>query len=643
MDNFRKSQGIAPSGVGAMQDFDHKSLMMLGLDFWPSEDTNDRNKKAKMIAAYAVYDQRFCDNLSKILKKRINYLMSPSETNDNYRSNSQQSDDFIHLSPMPFIRFPNWYSCPSCNTMRFIDKHEREDAYCDNNKSSCAKLPHYRRPKLVPIRFIIASSEGHITNFPFREWVHKGKTDCVKTMYFKSTTRAGLAGTLIECSCGKKRTMAGSMNLDNENIKKCFINEKMPADMPWLNKMNQDPTEASFRTVQRGSSSAYMPVVKNSVLIPPYTSSIHKYIDDRNNWNNITSLLSIGTNKFINDKYHMHDSTKEAIIALSKGHGFNFDQEEFLFEIIKKYENSENDSSIQEKELTDTEFRYFEYKELLGSRPDEFDRDDFDLELQNMDHFTSNVRKFVNKVVLVTRLVETRALIGFSRLKPATDIKNLLPISNYYKDWLPGMKFPGEGIFIQLNMKQVHSWEQSLKAKDMEKILNGNISKLIKEMRLTFIRDMKDQISIRFIMLHTLAHLLIKQITFDCGYDASSIKERIYCKMKSNDPDMAGILIYTAGTDSEGALGGIVEQGRPEKFINTLKNAIKNSQICSHDPLCMENTTQGINGLNAAACYACTLLPEIACEENNLLLDRRSIIGDFEDPEYGYFSEFINL
>jgi len=259
-----------------------------------------------------------------------------------------------------------------------------------------------------------------------------------------------------------------------------------------------------------------------------------------------------------------------------------------------------------------------------------------------MSKFGIKFREFIEKVVLVKRLVETKAFIGFTRLEPINDIRTLLPISNSPKDWLPGMKFPGEGIFLKFNMEKINLWENNLKAQNIEKNLNEHIKSLINEYKITFIRDMKDKISVRFLLIHTLAHLLIKQITFECGYDSSSVKERIYCKMKEGDPDMAGLLIYTAGSDAEGALGGLVEQGRSDKFINTLTNAIENAQICSHDPLCMENVKQGINGLNAAACHACTLLPEIACEENNLLLDRRTILGDFDDPAYGYFSEFIN-
>jgi len=321
MDSFRKSQGISPFGIGAIVDFENKSLMMLGLDFWPSEIA-ENVRKQKMRESYAVYDERFTLNLSKLLKRKISYFMTPSESKDN--SDKYKSiDEATHLSSMPFIRFPNWYSCPKCKAMKFIHSHERGLVPCDNNETRnntdfrpCKKS--FRPPILIPVRFIIASSEGHITNFPFRKWVHGPKDDCAQRMYLTSTTRAGLAGTVIECACKKRRSMANSMNFNNENIKKCFFYEKMPADMPWLNKLDQGPTEASFRVVQRGASSAYMPVVKSSVLIPPYTNAIHKYINDIRNWTNIKASLKLEVNKLINNEFHINEIIKSQIIVRIK-------------------------------------------------------------------------------------------------------------------------------------------------------------------------------------------------------------------------------------------------------------------------------------------------------------------------------------
>ena len=82
------------------------------------------------------------------------------------------------------------------------------------------------------------------------------------------------------------------------------------------------------------------------------------------------------------------------------------------------------------------------------------------------------------------------------------------------------------------------------------------------------------QINPFFIAMHTFAHLLIKKLCFDCGYGSSSLKERLYF---SSNPEsrMNGVLIYTSSGDSEGSLGGLVRQGKPEYLGRLVKNAIE--------------------------------------------------------------------
>jgi hypothetical protein len=70
--------------------------------------------------------------------------------------------------------------------------------------------------------------------------------------------------------------------------------------------------------------------------------------------------------------------------------------------------------------------------------------------------------------------------------------------------------------------------------------------------------------------------------------------------------------------------------------------ALRNAAICSSDPLCIESTGQGTNALNLAACHACALLPETSCEEGNLLLDRRLVIGSPENAKIGFLNSLGN-
>ena len=79
-----------------------------------------------------------------------------------------------------------------------------------------------------------------------------------------------------------------------------------------------------------------------------------------------------------------------------------------------------------------------------------------------------------------------------------------------------------------------------------------NSRKIIYQAALSRGVDTQANISPKFILLHTLAHLLINQLSFDCGYGSSSLRERLYCDIEDNSFPMTGVLIYTASGDSEG-------------------------------------------------------------------------------------------
>ena len=139
-------------------------------------------------------------------------------------------------------------------------------------------------------------------------------------------------------------------------------------------------------------------------------------------------------------------------------------------------------------------------------------------------------------------------------------------------------------------------------------------------------------------MLHTLSHLLIYQLSFECGYNVASLSERLYCSDENDDINMAAIFIYTASGDSEGTLGGLVRQGRPDILPKIIKKAIKRAEMCSNDPVCSMSKGQGRDALNLSACHACALLPETCCEERNVFLDRAMLVGTYEHPEIGFWS-----
>jgi hypothetical protein len=106
---------------------------------------------------------------------------------------------------------------------------------------------------------------------------------------------------------------------------------------------------------------------------------------------------------------------------------------------------------------------------------------------------------------------------------------------------------------------------------------------------------------------------------------------------------MAGFLIYTAAGDADGTLGGLVRLGRPERLGAVLQRAISRASWCSADPVCSENLGgQGSKLANLAACHACTLLPETACETINQGLDRALVVGTPTRRDVGFLAELLD-
>ena len=243
----------------------------------------------------------------------------------------------------------------------------------------------------------------------------------------------------------------------------------------------------------------------------------------------------------------------------------------------------------------------------------------------------------VKQITLVHRLREVRALKGFERLEvKGTHI--ITPDLDRNLDWLPAVEVFGEGFFFSFDEERLQKWE-----KENKDFLTPRIDKAQQFLGRTNITFLPNPSS-RFILLHTFSHLLMRQISFECGYSSSSLRERIYCG-KQHEPygPMAGVLIYTADSDSEGALGGLADQGRIERFIPNTLATLLSSDWCSNDPICSEIEGQGLGGLNRAACHACALVSETSCVYGNALLDRTLLLGTKTANKNftGYFEDLI--
>lgn len=584
---LRRSQTITVFGVGAIVDLPDASAMVCSIDKW---DTR---------GAIRLSDPR--------LERKLGapYFIMPPDTD--------QSKDGIRV-----IRFPRWMRCRKCGSLRDISDWEQRAVksrperdfhwkpFCDN-----CSVP------LIPSRFVVACRKGHIEDFPYLEWVH-GEEMCANPdlKYNESGKSASLAGITISCkNCKKSNNMRGAFNRQIlSKITTC------KGSKPWAGKWNEGCGEELYGLL-RGGTNVHFSIVRSSILIPPFTSdSLKTRIANTQTWQIYESQEGA-----------LDKKTVATLIA-----GEISEKTETVLEAIDEMENGGIENRMDRSE---EQYRLDEYRAFIGKG---YTKNDFEIESVSPEKYKVPQ---LGKVVLAKRLREIRVQTGFARIKlpehSADDveeetggkIEEVSVSDDRSVRWRPAFEVRGEGIFLDFSTARLSEWAARKDVQQRSKLLIERFKKH------TDVFATVDQMTPEYILLHTISHLLIRQLSFECGYSSSALRERIYCSSTQKENNMAGILIYTADGDSEGTMGGLVRQGRWDYFPRILHEAVSSAKWCSSDPLCIESEGQGFQSMNLAACHACALLPETSCEIMNRYLDRGLVIGLLNEPEIGFLSD----
>jgi hypothetical protein len=284
-------------------------------------------------------------------------------------------------------------------------------------------------------------------------------------------------------------------------------------------------------------------------------------------------------------------------------------------------------------------FRLEEYEPLRNGAARNDQKDDFEC-VPPADADSVALPLGIEKSMLVKRLREVRVLQSFTRvesLDAAPDKSRMADLSLDKTDWLPAVEVSGEGVFLSLDENYLRAWENLSGPRARAATIRDRHTELLRE-RISRggakqkPDEIRSTVSARYILLHTLAHTLINEWSLDSGYPAASLRERLYAA-----DGVAGVLIYTATSDSAGSLGGVVAQGDHARITQSLAAALNRIDWCSQDPPCSEAEASGTDSLNLAACYACVMVPESSCETNNTFLDRAMLIGTRDDQSMRYF------
>jgi hypothetical protein len=251
----------------------------------------------------------------------------------------------------------------------------------------------------------------------------------------------------------------------------------------------------------------------------------------------------------------------------------------------------------------------------------------------------SELAGWVQTIVRATRLREVRALRGFTRVFPPIpgEEDRVARIALTNTNWLPAVENRGEGIFIQLRLDTLHKWEQQGVVQQRNFKLQDQYARTWRERGRTGTPPRRP--TARFILVHSLAHALIRQLSLTCGYGSASLRERLY--VDTGDWEMSGLLVFTSSPDADGTLGGLARQGDTKNIVEVFEDGLASMTWCSSDPLCIEGVHTMSEPANGAACHACLLASETSCEEFNSFLDRALLVGTPATPELGYFRDYL--
>lgn len=601
----RPSQTLTTYGVGSLVDLPNLSVIVMGLDDWPISHSTEIAEERLLLSAQSIHGPQ------------MTRFLTPPRGPESIGAQTNWFDESRQIG-VPVAPFPRWMVCSRCRLLAPLKSGlfeakiypYRPDRACYVHNCTTQG----RAPLVVPARFLVTCDRGHLDDFPWLEFVHRGPTDCNGPLRMHEFGPSGeMADVTIACDkCEKRRRLAevvgpiGSKNMPPCNARRPQLRDHDP------NGCDCD----SVRPIALGASNLWFPVVISALSVPQATDELGRLIEE--NWAVLEKAATIEVLKAFRDIGQLKDLSK-----------YSDDQ------IWQKLEEKKAGTASEEEDPDD--LKSPEWKVFTNPANAKESRT---FKLRTVDppaDFTS----YFDKIVLVEKLREVRALVGFTRIMSPRDFDNPadLPenrraeISRKKPTWLPASETRGEGIFFHFNENKIQQWVKKNHAfeREFERAhIAWKASKNIPNPELGYP-------GIRFVLLHSFAHALIRQLAIECGYTSASISERIYSRNPDKGDPMAGVLIYTSAPDSEGTLGGLCALGEPDKLGRHIKRALEKVSLCSSDPLCSEHEVGGGDTLHGASCHACSFLPETSCERGNKYLDRAALTPTMERTEVAFF------
>ncbi len=604
----RPSQLLWTYGPGALIDLPNLSVITMGTDQWDP------------MRCQPVREPRLLEAVRQVLGPQVESLRMPPFHKD------EKTDPFSaeSLVGVPVLPFPRWLRCVKCGMLASCDSglfHLKSNPWVPERTryvhAACRGWNNEKAPKdadAVPARLLLACRNGHLDDFPWHYFVHGGNSACKgKLSFFESGASLQTENLWVKCNtCGSSKSLAQAFGRPGrQNLPGCRGRH------PHLNHFDDGCDEVP-RAVLLGSTNSWFPVSLSALAIPqPSVSPLQQIVIEY--WDDFSSLES-------------EDEVKTAVKMLERrgeAKGLSDYMPEEIWAAIEINRNG------GDEQVTESDIKAPEWAVLTEPEPP-----------TDYPHFMSRVvappagyERQIKRVLLLERLREVNALLGFTRVEAPDEAISMgqeVPMASLTRgqpEWVPANQIHGEGFFIQFDEEALRDWENLKGTSEANTLLQNGYHGWRNARNLNPDYGFP---GVRYTLLHTFSHLLIRELALECGYNAASIRERIYADV-SGDVPQAGILVYTAAADSDGTLGGLVDLGNPEKLGELIHQALERARICSSDPLCAEHDPAKDRSLHVAACHACALIAETSCEKGNKFLDRSLLVPTIERKNAAFF------
>ena len=602
---LRPSQILLTYGIGALADLPNLSAVITGLEDWPVQPLSE------------ITEDRLLASVREELGSQVLHLMAPPRVQEEASARSF-GDEAANSVGVPVASFPRWLVCPHphCRLLAPISSGLfelktdlfRPDRARYQHRNCFSKSP----TPALPIRFLTACSFGHLDDFPWVDYSHKGQPCANPELRFLEQGSGDEPTDLVvRCTqCEARRSMAEALERDGPYEVACA------GRRPHLRDYAPDGCRARMRVITLGASNTWFPALRTALTLPTEGDRLAQMVESH--W----GLLSKAENS---------DFLK-AFRLTGQLNAFTQYTDDQLWKAIQ----TRKAGAVPEA----ADLKTPEYKALTN--PSSIARSvDFRARVVSI---PAAHTRWLEKVVLAERLREVRTLIGFTRIEslaelddPASERARRAPISRQPPKWVPATEIRGEGLFLQFREAEIRKWADGLGNRDREFARSHKQWRTLRKIP----SPDAGYPGLRFVLLHSFAHALMRQFALECGYSAASLRERIYAKNpEDEDGPSAGILIYTGAPDSEGTLGGLVSLGEPQTLSRHIQCALGAMLLCASDPLCAEHDPpqDGLT-LHASACHACLFSAETSCERGNRYLDRSVLVETVESRGVAFFRE----